>query len=111
MTNSTIDMTLFKELQDTAGVDFAAELVGTFFEEAPLMLAELRSAQASAAADKFRRAAHSLKTNADTFGATRLGQLARELELSGVPASAAALGPLEAAYQDAAKALQEILHG
>ena len=111
MTNSTIDMTLFKELQDTAGADFAAELVGTFFEEAPLMLAELRSAQASASADKFRRAAHSLKTNADTFGATRLGQLARELELGGVPARAAALGPLEAAYQDAAKALQEILHG
>ena len=111
MTNSTIDMTLFKELQDTAGADFAAELVGTFFEEAPLMLAELRSAQASAAADKFRRAAHSLKTNADTFGATRLGQLARALELNGVPASASALGPLEVAYQDAAKALQEILHG
>ena len=111
MTHLTIDMTLFKELQDTAGADFAAELVGTFFEEAPLMLAELRSAQASASADKFRRAAHSLKTNADTFGATRLGQLARELELGGVPARAAALGPLEAAYQDAAKALKEILHG
>lgn len=111
MTDPTIDMTLFKELQDTAGADFAAELVGTFFEEAPLMLAELRSAQAEAAADKFRRAAHSLKTNAQTFGAMRLGQLARELELGGVPTNAAALAPLEAAYQDAARALQEIIHG
>jgi hypothetical protein len=36
-------------LQDTAGAEFTAELVGTFLEEAPLMLAELRAAQLAAA--------------------------------------------------------------
>ena len=109
--STTIDMTVYKELQDTAGADFAAELVGTFLEEAPLMLAELRAALADAAADRFRRAAHSLKTNALTFGATALGDMARTLELSGLPADAAgldALDALDAAYAQAAAALQEI---
>ena len=36
-------------------------------------LAELRAAQAAASAERFRRAAHSLKSNSHTFGALRLG--------------------------------------
>ena len=106
--STTIDMTVYKELQDTAGADFAAELVGTFLEEAPLMLAELRSALADATTDRFRRAAHSLKTNAHTFGATALGDMARTLELAGLPADATVLDALDAAYAQAAAALQEI---
>ena len=42
-----IDASVFAELQDTAGAEFVGELVGTFFEEAPQMLAELRAAQAA----------------------------------------------------------------
>ena len=37
-------------------------------------------------ADRFRRAAHSLKSNSNTFGALRLAALARELELNGLDA-------------------------
>ena len=33
---------------------------------------------------RFRRAAHSLKSNSNTFGALALGAMARELELAGV---------------------------
>ena len=40
MTLPIIDLATFRELQDTAGPEFAAELVDTFLEEAPLMLAE-----------------------------------------------------------------------
>ena len=58
------------------------ELVDTFLTEAPLMLAELRSALADGNSDRFRRAAHSLKSNSNTFGATALGAMARELELT-----------------------------
>ena len=36
------------------------------------MLAELREAHAAGAADAFRRAAHSRKSNSNTFGASRL---------------------------------------
>ena len=50
------------------------------------MLAELKRALAADQAEPFRRAAHSLKSNANTFGALALGALARELELGGLDA-------------------------
>ena len=114
MTEPTIDPATFAELQDTAGAEFVAELVGTFLEEAPQMLAELRSAQADAAAERFRRAAHSLKSNSQTFGATRLGTLARDLELGGLPGDAGALDALDALdaeYARAAAALKALCDG
>ncbi len=111
MSDPTIDMATFKELQETAGAEFVAELVAAFFEEAPTMLAELRRAQASGAADAFRRAAHSLKSNGNTFGASHLGALARELELGGLISDTAPLDALEAEYQRAAAALKELTHG
>ncbi len=83
MSDPTIDIAVFEELQDSAGEDFAKELIGTFLEDAPTMLAELRGALVANDADKFRRVAHSLKSNGLTFGAMRLGSLARELEHKG----------------------------
>ena len=112
--NSThpIDLAVFEELRDTAGADFVAELVGTFFEEAPLLVAELREAWAAGATQRFQRAAHSLKSNAHTFGGNELGGLARELELGGLDsASDERLLALEAAYARAAAALKELQHG
>jgi HPt (histidine-containing phosphotransfer) domain-containing protein len=112
MTAAPIDPATFAELQDTAGADFVADLVATFVdEEAPQMLAELRAARAEGAAERFRRAAHSLKSNANTFGALPLGELARALELGGLPADDAPLAALEAAYAQAAAALQERVRG
>ena len=111
MIEPTIDLPTFTELQAAAGAEFVAELVGTFLEEAPPMLAELRSAQAAGAADVFRRAAHSLKSNSHAFGATRLGALARELELGGLIADIGPLEDLEAEYQRVAAALTELCRG
>ena len=111
MTQNTIDMAVFGELQDAAGADFVGELIGTFLEEAPTMLAELRVAQATANADGFRRTAHSLKSNSHTFGATRLGEMARDIELGGLVADPAPVDALEAEYQRAAAALQELVRG
>jgi HPt (histidine-containing phosphotransfer) domain-containing protein len=111
MADTVIDAATFAELQDTAGPEFVAELVGTFLEEAPQMLAELRAAQAAASADAFRRAAHSLKSNSNTFGALRLGEMARELELGGLVADAAPIDGLQAEYELVAAALQELTRG
>jgi histidine phosphotransfer protein HptB len=115
MSTPAIDPARYAELQDTAGAEFVAELVDTFFEEAPGMLAELRAARTAADADRFRRAAHSLKSNSQTFGALTLGALARELELTGMSADAARdvtrLDTLEAEYARAAAALKELRHG
>ena len=107
MSEPVIDPVVFAELQEAAGAEFVTELVGTFFEEAPVMLAELRSAQAAGNADAFRRAAHSLKSNSHTFGATRLGEMSRDLELGGLITDGAPLDALEAEYQRAAAALKE----
>lgn len=111
MAEPTIDLPTFTELQAAAGAEFVTELVGTFLEEAPTMLAELRSAQVAGAADTFRRAAHSLKSNSHTFGATRLGELARDLELGGLIDDTAPLDALEAEYQLVAAALTELTRG
>ena len=111
MTTSVIDMPTFTALQETTGADFVAELVGTFLEEAPRMLAELRSALAAQSADTFRRAAHSLKSNSNTFGASRLAEMARELELGGLVTATAPLDALDAEYQRVARALTDASRG
>jgi histidine phosphotransfer protein HptB len=115
MDKSVIDKAVYAELQETAGSEFAAELMDTFLEEAPRMLAELRNARAENHAERFRRAAHSLKSNSNTFGASNLAALARELELKGldaVPArDAAALAELENEFARAAAALKDLRHG
>ena len=110
--DSPIDRATFEELQATAGAEFVGELVDTFLEEAPTMLAALRAALAAADADAFRRAAHSLKSNSNTFGAQRLGVLARELELGGIDKARAGaaqpLAALDTEYDRVARALTEL---
>jgi HPt (histidine-containing phosphotransfer) domain-containing protein len=111
MAETIIDAATFAELQEAAGADFVVELVDTFLVEAPLMLAELRSAHQAASAERFRRAAHSLKSNGTTFGATRLAAMARELELGGLVDDPAPLDALEAESVRVAAALRELCNG
>ena len=110
-----IDPAVYAALQNTVGAEFAAELMDTFLEEAPGMLAELRNARTANHADRFRRAAHSLKSDGNTFGAVKLAALARELELKGLDpdpvGETAALAALEAEYAHAATALKDLRHG
>jgi HPt (histidine-containing phosphotransfer) domain-containing protein len=102
MSTPRIDPQTFAELQANAGAEFVVELVDTFASEAPQMLAELRTSHAAGAAEAFRRAAHSLKSNSNTFGASRLAELARSLELGGLPASAA---PIDALAEELARSM------
>ena len=115
MPDTPIDLAVYAELKTTTGAEFVVELVNTFLEEAPGMLAELRAARAAGDADQFRRAAHSLKSNANTFGAVALAAKARDLELNGFAADPArdlaALGALEAEHVAAAAALKALRHG
>jgi HPt (histidine-containing phosphotransfer) domain-containing protein len=112
MTQPTIDRATFDELKDTAGAEFVFELVDTFLVEGPAMLDDLRRALAAKDADKFRRAAHSLKSNSNTFGARTLGAMARDLEVNGLDAaleaSPGALDALAREYSLAAAALKAL---
>ena len=108
MTDAPIDMTVYGDLKDATGAEFAAELVDTFLEDAPAMIAELHQALANGDADRFRRAAHSIKSNANVFGAHALAEPARQLELGTfdkVPVQDI-LDRLDADYTRAATALR-----
>jgi HPt (histidine-containing phosphotransfer) domain-containing protein len=76
-----IDQATFDELKQMSGADFIGELIDAFLDDAPGMIQNMRTALAGRDVESFRRNAHSLKSNANTFGATELGGLARELEL------------------------------
>ena len=80
MSESVINQPTFESLKETVGADFIAELVRAFLEEAPALIAQLRPALLAGDTEAFRRAAHSVKSNASTFGATRLYDMAKELE-------------------------------
>ena len=113
--DSPIDLATFRALEESAGAGFVAELVDTFVAEAPLMLAELRSARSAGDAERFRRAAHSLKSNCHTFGAMALGAEARALELEGLHADAArdlsAIDAIEVGCGRVAVALKDLCRG
>lgn len=78
-----LDINTFNALKESVGADFVGELMNTFFEDANAQMLEMNSALASKDTESFRRAAHSLKSNAATFGAADLAALARELEMMG----------------------------
>ena len=65
MEQPLIDRTVYAALEERVGADFAAELVDTFVEEGAGILAELRAAHSAGDAARFRRAAHSLKSNGE----------------------------------------------
>jgi PAS domain S-box-containing protein len=76
-----LDPKALEQLHVTTGDRaFTVELVHTFLREAPALLETLRGALEAAEAQQLRRAAHTLKSNGEVFGATRLAELCRELE-------------------------------
>lgn len=98
-----IDQTTFHELKLMSGEDFINELIDTFLEDAPKLIDEIRAALNANDADSFRRAAHSIKSNASTFGASQLAALAKELETLGkenkLQETGDKLGVLQAEYE------------
>ena len=107
-----IDRAVVERLTATMGGPFVAELIDTFVEDARELIATLRRALAETDVDAFRRAAHSLKSNGETLGATGLAALARELEAmaraGSLHGAADRIEPLVAGYERAARALGEL---
>jgi len=107
-----IDRTVFEELKQMSGEDFINELIDTFLEDAPNLIEEMKSALNDNNAEIFRRAAHSMKSNAATFGATELSALAKDLEMLGkenkMQGSGDRLKSLEQAYGAARQELEAL---
>ncbi|MCC6629950.1 MAG: response regulator [Chloroflexi bacterium] len=77
-----LDAAVLRGLLDTVGGEFAflVELIDTYLDEAPRLLAELHQAGDRGDAATVQRIAHSLKSNAADFGATTLARQCRDLE-------------------------------
>ncbi|MDQ3993282.1 MAG: PAS domain S-box protein, partial [Actinomycetota bacterium] len=81
--DASIDRAALKQIEASVGdAAFVGELIDTFLADAPALLATLRRSQEQKDADAVRRAAHTLKSNGRTFGATALAGLCEELELA-----------------------------
>jgi len=115
MPENIIDPATYSGLKEMTGAEFINELVDTFFAEAPRLLTDLQQALASNDAELFRRSAHSLKSNSNTFGALELGSLAKELEFMGRDSQLASVGNklelLNAEYEKAVSALKGLRDG
>ena len=113
-----IDPTTFGRLRAMlakAPTDALAKLLKAFFGNAPTLLAEMRGGVERGATEEVRRAAHTLKSNAASFGALGLAELCRSLEAqarAGTLAGAAEqISQIEAGYDSAKRALIELASG
>jgi HPt (histidine-containing phosphotransfer) domain-containing protein len=112
MSENTINRAVFNVLKDSVGDDFISELISTFGEEAQRMITNLRQALSEQDVDTFRREAHSMKTNAATFGAADLAELAKSLEYLARDNQLAKVGDLldsmESMYKSAMSELETL---
>jgi HPt (histidine-containing phosphotransfer) domain-containing protein len=99
-----LDPKTIDELLDSVGGDraFLAELVDEFLADAPRQLESLRSAIASGDSETARRAAHTLKSTARTFGALALASACQDAEAA---AAAGELGTVGAHVDELAALL------
>lgn len=78
-----LDPTVFQALINSVGADFIGEMIAAYLDETPQLLAQLNQALIASDTVVARRAAHSLKSISESFGALQLAALARELEQMG----------------------------
>jgi CheY-like chemotaxis protein len=84
------------------GPEAVTELIDTFLDGVPDQIEALRRAVEEGKEDKVRRVAHTLRSNADTFGAVALSDLCRELE------GRAKAGSLDGAAELASRIVEEL---
>ena len=80
---TVLDHATLERLRAAMGAGFLDELLPTFLEDSQELVGTIRRALAENDVDSFRRAAHSLKSNAASFGAMTLSTLAKDLEALG----------------------------
>jgi HPt (histidine-containing phosphotransfer) domain-containing protein len=102
-----LDPAALEGLREIGGDDFVADLIETFLADAPPLLAALRGTDA----DEVRRAAHTLKSNGATFGATTFSELCRELEMLAKTGDLAGAPDLTARIEDEYALVAEELRG
>ena len=107
-----VDLGVLDRLRATMGDGTFGDLVSTFVEDTRELVATMRHALAGQDVAAFRRAAHSLNSNAAGFGARTLSGLARDLETLAktgrLDGAAAPLEQLTAECERVTRALQAV---
>jgi HPt (histidine-containing phosphotransfer) domain-containing protein len=90
--------------------EFLAEMIDTFLDDGPKLVAEMQTTAVTGDAATLRRAAHTLKSNSRTFGASALADFCQEIEERAATGKLDELAPLVARvvanYADVAAALR-----
>ena len=112
MNEQPIDLAVYSELRPLLASSSSPSRWTPFSRRRPACWPSCATPAPTAIAERFRRVAHSLKSNANTFGAVSLGAQARELELKGLDAEPdrdeAALAALEVEHARTAAALKAL---
>ena len=107
-----LDLSVLERLRETMGGGSLGDLVSTFADDARELVATMRRALTEQDVASFRRAAHSLNSNAAGFGARTLSSLARGLETlaktGSLDGAAARLERLADEWERVARALEEV---
>ncbi|MCB8983486.1 MAG: GAF domain-containing protein [Ardenticatenaceae bacterium] len=115
--SSLLDMQAIENLLAMTGDDpaFLAEMIDSFLETTPALLAQLHDSLASSDASGFRLAAHTLKSGSADFGAMSLSRQFAQLEEMGksgeLNGAAALVAAAEALYAEVKLALEAIRPG
>ena len=110
MSQPVLDSAVLDQLIADTDREFAAELVTTYLDDSPKLVADMRQALAEGSAPNFQRAAHSLKSNSASLGALGLSAQAKALEMLGrsgqLDGAAEKLDELAAGYAEVESALR-----
>jgi HPt (histidine-containing phosphotransfer) domain-containing protein len=98
-----LDREAFETLKSMTDPAFLQELIDVYLADSPDQIEPMRAALAECSPERLRRAAHSLKSNSASFGASHLTGLAREVEMlakaDALEAAAPKLEALAAEYE------------
>lgn len=102
----------YREFMGEDAQAFIAEIIASFIENAPTLLASAEQAMGSGDQETFVRAAHTLKSNSATLGATLLASLAAEMEREGKAGNMINMGDkLAQAKEELARVIEMLAAG
>jgi len=111
---ANLDRAALQNLLNVLGGEFTylVELIDSFLEDAPRLLAELDQSVQAGDAGGVQRVAHSLKSNGNDLGATVFSTLCKELELAAksgeLVGAAGLLAQIKTEYASVAAALEAV---
>lgn len=112
MGDEVIDNATLRDLVVTTDAAFTVELIETYLEDTPHLLASIRTGLEDDDREGIRRAAHSLKSSSATLGASSLASLAKNLEVMArdgpLEGGAAALAEIELMFEQVQKELERV---